>query len=666
MDRDEYIQKSTGEHLNRGNVYFTLGKYEEAFADYTKVIELNPENAVAHFNRGSAYAKIKKYEEAIADFDRAIELNPAYEEAYNNRGNAYAEIKKYKEALADYTKAVALNPAYAGAHFNRGSAYAEIKKYKEALADFDRAIALNPTYAEAYNNRGIAYAKIGKYKEALADYTKAIELNSEYAVAYLNRGNAYQACEKYEEALVDYTKAIELNSEYAVAYLNRGNAYLELKKCEEALADFEKAIRLDPAYRLGLDFLWRKISNSKQWKKVLKWSIWQGRELEEWGDYFWALLARFVKEKKKEPEDIPVDLVNAVKELYDSLAVVDDPNGDNYIVKIKQKDRPADETPTAFVYQHAPFSILETLAKERCLWLTPACYQNDPEEGNFIFSYLRDTIKRAKSPQAGHAKLHQVLDACREEAEQESHIAFIRSLSCLEDRVLMWNSSYAENGGGMALGVHLHRIRTEKQSGLAVSAIMLPVSSAQPSQSHQSVESEGRKTSEPSPPPPSEDGPNKEKKIPLDMLDFRRVLYLPTKAEEDKKAMECVGKVVKKLQEWADLKKTPLSKEDLYLIFLPVAHLIKNESYRHEAECRLVYLSTMGSAKPYLHGNPADLGVHLETEAFLFDGQAEAGEEEHIYLGPKVDGVKLRQVQHHFKHALENPISIRPSKIKFR
>ena len=61
----------------------------------------------------------REYEEAIADFTEAIKVDPGNGDDYNNRGNARqmllnqsgtTDVNVYKTAIADYTEAVNLNP----------------------------------------------------------------------------------------------------------------------------------------------------------------------------------------------------------------------------------------------------------------------------------------------------------------------------------------------------------------------------------------------------------------------------------------------------------------------------------------------------------------------------------------------------------------------------
>ena len=52
------------------------GDYESAIADFTRALELDPNDANAWHNRGLIYSDIDEPEKAIADYGRAIEINP--------------------------------------------------------------------------------------------------------------------------------------------------------------------------------------------------------------------------------------------------------------------------------------------------------------------------------------------------------------------------------------------------------------------------------------------------------------------------------------------------------------------------------------------------------------------------------------------------------------
>jgi tetratricopeptide (TPR) repeat protein len=219
--------------------------------------------AEAHIVRAKEYEGKRDDDAAIAEYTKAIELDPDNAEAYNRRGIAYGKKGDGDRAFAGFNRAIKLDPDYAEAYCNRGFAYYIKKDCGQAIADFNRAIKLDPDYAEAYCRRGYAYGKKGDYGQAITDINRAIELDPDYAWAYYGRADAYGEKGDYDQAIADYTQAIKLNPDYAAAYVSRGSAYLMYKKvvgkndCNRAIADINRAIELDPdnasVYQRNLD-----------------------------------------------------------------------------------------------------------------------------------------------------------------------------------------------------------------------------------------------------------------------------------------------------------------------------------------------------------------------------------------------------------------------------
>lgn len=53
-----------------------LAIMKRPIADFTKFIEIDPNNAEAYNNRGIAKRNINDYEGALLDYNKAIEINP--------------------------------------------------------------------------------------------------------------------------------------------------------------------------------------------------------------------------------------------------------------------------------------------------------------------------------------------------------------------------------------------------------------------------------------------------------------------------------------------------------------------------------------------------------------------------------------------------------------
>lgn len=201
------------ERLEQGDIYRDQGQWDEAIAEYSEAIELDPDYAQAYNNRGWIYRTKTEYDNAIADFNKAIELDPSNHTTHTNLGSVYHSIGKYDKAIAEHNKAIELEPGFAAAYFNRGNEYLAKEDLDKAITDYDKAIGLDSELTHAYNNRGWAYIQKGEYDKAIVDYNRAIELNPNYANSYYVRGDIYRTQGKIVEAIADYEKFIGLSQD---------------------------------------------------------------------------------------------------------------------------------------------------------------------------------------------------------------------------------------------------------------------------------------------------------------------------------------------------------------------------------------------------------------------------------------------------------------------
>jgi tetratricopeptide (TPR) repeat protein len=149
-------------YFNSGNANKNKGLYDQAIADYTQAIRLDPNYAAVYNNRGNAYDDKGDNDRAIADYTQAIRLDPNYASAYYGRGNAYYMKKDYDRAIADYTQAIRLDPNDAKAYYNRGATYYDQKDYDRAIADFEAALKINPNYENAKKSLEIVRQQRGR------------------------------------------------------------------------------------------------------------------------------------------------------------------------------------------------------------------------------------------------------------------------------------------------------------------------------------------------------------------------------------------------------------------------------------------------------------------------------------------------------------------------
>ncbi|WP_236104130.1 tetratricopeptide repeat-containing S1 family peptidase, partial [Sphaerospermopsis reniformis] len=238
-------------YLLKGMILQKLKKYENAVEALNLAIlkaekKDKEKDFLLYQLRGELFDELKRHQEAIADYTQAITINPQYALAYYNRGVVKSDLGDKKGAIADYTQAITINPQYVSAYYNRGVVKSDLGDKKGAIADFTQAITINPQLARAYVNRGIAKAQLGDAAGAIADFTQAIIINPQDPDAYNNRGFVKSDLGDKAGAIADYTQAITINPQDPDAYNNRGNAKSDLGDKAGAIADYTQAITINP------------------------------------------------------------------------------------------------------------------------------------------------------------------------------------------------------------------------------------------------------------------------------------------------------------------------------------------------------------------------------------------------------------------------------------
>ena len=92
---------------------------------------------------------LERREEAIADCSEAIRLDPRNPRLYLERAGLRSGLDRHGEAVADYDRAIGLDPDLAAAYVGRCHAKSALGLHEEAVEDYDRLVLLDPDAAAA-------------------------------------------------------------------------------------------------------------------------------------------------------------------------------------------------------------------------------------------------------------------------------------------------------------------------------------------------------------------------------------------------------------------------------------------------------------------------------------------------------------------------------------
>ncbi len=241
-------------YSDRGVAKWRLKQLDDALADFTKAVSLNPDYAPAYNNRGNVFLEMNRAEDAYKDFDRAVSLSPDFGAAYSNRANANQKLKRFEAAEKDFRKAIELMPGSAVPLNGRGKIASSAGRLYTALRYLNRAIALNAQYAPAYQNRAAVYSLLKRDDDAAQDLDKVIALAPDNANLYVARGQAFARDKRWSQAFRDFSKAVELAPDNVRALIGRASQNLDRKR-DSALEDLNRAIALDP--KAAEAYFWR-------------------------------------------------------------------------------------------------------------------------------------------------------------------------------------------------------------------------------------------------------------------------------------------------------------------------------------------------------------------------------------------------------------------------
>ncbi len=161
-------------YYNRANARLQNGEYRKAIDDYTRAIDLDPQNASALHERCFARAILGvDLEDALSDCNESLRIRPNDAETLSGRGFAYLRLGFYRTAIRDYDAALEFKPDTAMYLYARGLAKMEAGFDEGGEADIAAARSLDAKIDakfEAYDaasEGGFWSAMVGYWRAAM-------------------------------------------------------------------------------------------------------------------------------------------------------------------------------------------------------------------------------------------------------------------------------------------------------------------------------------------------------------------------------------------------------------------------------------------------------------------------------------------------------------------
>lgn len=248
-----------------GDIYSSLGQFENAITEYKMAIWLDSLNIPAYRHLCKAYEDLGDYDNAIEVYQKLIQIMPNMPEFHSNLANILYVKGDIEGAVSHFQTAVTLNPSKewtSVVNQTLGYVFQESKQDLDAaITSYQSAYLLTPEDIDIYVNLGSAFYDKEDYDNALAVYRNALDLDPKNAKIHCNLGFLYWGKGDTDEAIREYEYAIEYDKSYSIAYNNLGVIYLDdLGRVKEAIDMFKKAVEYNPNYALAHFNLARSIA----------------------------------------------------------------------------------------------------------------------------------------------------------------------------------------------------------------------------------------------------------------------------------------------------------------------------------------------------------------------------------------------------------------------
>jgi len=180
--------------------------FSRASAEFTRAIELDPNNVTAHHWYAYALWFAGHEEQAISEMREALQLDPLSLPVNTDLGIFLYWAQRYDEAIQQLNKAIELDSHFVDAYHGLALAYAKRGDYSQAVNAAQMAVNLAPDDPLILAELGYVYAVSGKRVEAQAVISKLKQrvkypqrLPYSLAVVYAGLEDKDQTCQWLEK-----------------------------------------------------------------------------------------------------------------------------------------------------------------------------------------------------------------------------------------------------------------------------------------------------------------------------------------------------------------------------------------------------------------------------------------------------------------------------------
>ena len=225
------------------------GDYAGAAVEWSKAVDVDPDDGKAHYHLAYALDKQGQLERAIEQYRKSVELDSSNAAAFASLSIALTHAGNFNESIEAAKKALALDPKDVLTEGNLAASLLETGQTDEAIEHIRKALELDPDFADGHNMLGIVLARAGKLDEGISHLQRAVSLVPESPEYHFNFCRLLAAGHRFPEAVPECEKAVELwGGKEPQSLMMLAAMYSEVRRFSDAAEAARRALALASAH----------------------------------------------------------------------------------------------------------------------------------------------------------------------------------------------------------------------------------------------------------------------------------------------------------------------------------------------------------------------------------------------------------------------------------
>ena len=153
-------------------------QFELAREGYSRLLVSYPDNIQYRFNLAASLERLGEFDQAVAEFKKVLDTDPENALALNYLGYMYADRGiNLKEARKMIKKALEIDPDNSAYLDSYAWVLYKLGEYEEAIISMDKAVEQEQEDPILFDHRGDIYAAMNQIDKAVENWEKALQLD---------------------------------------------------------------------------------------------------------------------------------------------------------------------------------------------------------------------------------------------------------------------------------------------------------------------------------------------------------------------------------------------------------------------------------------------------------------------------------------------------------